>query len=202
MNRLRLVAAVTALLSAGTVAAFAQRNAHELKPAPMRRPPPDPHAARWHTIHVEPKADLPEIHFYDKLNPVWWFGNADDPIPPDWYKPDDSHRQTKWFFRNPLHNFNFYVVGVADKKISRSGHYPDRNSTPKGGWDFEVARRRIIFLPFVSYDRSWCTFYFGWRERGNFGMKLNFHRRPNAEPKTTAKPASPSETEQPKPVEK
>ncbi len=162
-------------LFAGGGSALAQRNAKEIKPTPMKRPPPDTNSAHWHSIHVTPKPDLPEIHFYDKLNPVWWFENADDPVPPTWYLPDDPHRAIKWRFRNPLHNFNFYVIGVADKKTSRSGRYPGRNSDPNGGWDFEVVRRRIVPLPFLSYERSWITFYFGWREHGAFGAELKFH---------------------------
>lgn len=170
------------LLLAGSETARAQRNAQEPKPAPMRLPPLDPNAPRWHTILVTPKPGLPKIHFYDKLNPVWWFGNADDPLPPDWYRPDDLRRKAKWYFRNPLHNFNFYVIGVADKNFYRSGKFPEHNSDPRGGWDFAVARRHILLLPFVSYDRDWCDFYFGWRERGNFGAKLNFHAKPKNRP--------------------
>ncbi len=48
-----------------------------------------------------------------KFNPVWWFGNLDDPTPPDSYRPEDRHRKIKWRLRNPLHNFMFYVVGIA-----------------------------------------------------------------------------------------
>ncbi len=166
------------LTSSGT--AMAQRNAHEPKPTPMWLPPPDPNAPRWHTIEVAPKPGLPPIHFYDKLNPVWWLGNVDDPVPPNWYRPDEEHRKTKWFFRNSLHNFNFYVIGVADKHFSRSGQFPERNSDPRGGWDFAVSRRIIVLLPFFSYERNWCNFYFGWRERGNFGIKLIFPGKPKA----------------------
>src|SRR5579863_8074681 len=93
----------------------------------------------WHTIKKMPRADLPKIHFYDKLNPVWWLKNQDDPKPPDWYKPNDKRRKLKWSFRNPMHNFDFYVIGVADKKFSRSGRFPDQNSDPRGGWDFEFS---------------------------------------------------------------
>jgi hypothetical protein len=151
---------------------------------PMKRLPLDPNAPRWHTIKVTPRPDLPKIHFYDKLNPVWWFGNADEPVAPTWYLPDDPHRETKWNFRNPFHNFNFYVIGVADKTFYRSGRYPKRNSNPNGGWNFAVTRRRAVLLPFASYDRSWCIFYFGWRERGNFGIKLNFPDKPKPKPDT------------------
>ena len=86
------------LLLAGSSTSWAQRNAHEPKPTPMWLPPPDPNAPRWHTIKVAPKAGLPPIHFYDKLNPVWWLGNVDDPVPPNWYQPEDEHRKTEMVF--------------------------------------------------------------------------------------------------------
>lgn len=169
---------VVLLLITGSGPAFAQRNACEPKPTPMLRPPADTNSAHWHSIFVTPRRNLPTIHFYDKLNPVWWLRNADDPTPPDWYLPADPHRATKWRLRNPFHNFNFYVIGVADKKIVRSGRYPEQNSNPNGGWNFAVTRRIAAFLPFISYDRSWISFYFGWREHGAFGAKLNFHHIP------------------------
>lgn len=164
------------MLFAGGNCALAQRNAMEIKPVPMKLPAFDTNAVGWHSIHVTPKPGLPEIHFYDKINPVWWFQNADDPMPPEWYLPDDKHRAAKWRMRNPFHNFNFYVIGIADKKFVRSGYHPEQNSNPNGGWDFAVSRRVAILLPFVSYERSWLTFYFGWREHGAFGAKMNFHR--------------------------
>ena len=142
-----------------------------------------PQRARWHTIKgTPPRADLPKIHFYNKLNPVWWFKNRDDPKPPDWYKPNDKHRKLKWSFRNPMHNFDFYVIGVADKKFSRSGRFPDKNSDPRGGWDFEATRYKFIWLPFISYHRPKFDFYFGWRERGNFGIKININPAKKQEP--------------------
>jgi hypothetical protein len=56
----------------------------------------------------------------------------------------------------------------------QSGKYPERNSRPHGGWDFAVARRKLVLLPFISCQRGGFDFYFGWREHGNFGMKFNF----------------------------
>ncbi|HXS68907.1 MAG TPA: hypothetical protein VN761_08690 [Candidatus Polarisedimenticolia bacterium] len=145
-----------------------------------------PKRTHWRTIKVKPDEDTPKIHFYNKLNPVWWFKNADDPKPPEWYKPDDRHRKLKWSFRNPMHNFNFYVIGVANKKFSRSGKFPERNANPRGGWDFEAARWKFIWLPYVSYHRSKFDFYFGWRNRGNFGIKVNVNPRQNPkEPNST-----------------
>ncbi len=175
---------VAACFFVGGTSAFAQRNAMETKPARMKRPPPSTNSAHWHSVHVTPKTDLPEIHFYDKLNPVWWLENADDPVPPTWYRPNDKHRAMKWRFRNPFHNFDNYVIGVADKNFVRSGRYPKQNSNPHGGWNFAMARRKLVLLPFVSYNRSWIAFYFGWREHGAFGVKINFHHKP--------KPGSPS----------
>ena len=43
----------------------------------------------WHTIVVSPAPDVPKIRFFDKLNPVWWLENADEPVPPAWYRPGD-----------------------------------------------------------------------------------------------------------------
>jgi len=143
---------------------------------------PEPHTmartnadrASWHTVMIQPGPHAPKIHFYNKLNPVWWLKNSDDPVPPNWYRPDEKHRKILWSFRNPLHNFDFYVIGVADKKFYRSGQYPKMNSDPHGGWDFEAARYKFIWLPFVSYHRDNFDFYLGWRNHGNFGIKLNF----------------------------
>jgi hypothetical protein len=153
---------------------------------PMVRTNATEQSAHWHTITIKPPPKAPKIHFYQKLNPVWWFKNADDPKPPAWYKPDDKHRRLKWSFRNPLHNFHFYVVGVADKEFSRSGKFPALNSDPRGGWDFEVARYKFIFLPFVSYHKPNFDFYFGWRNRGNFGIKVNIN--PKKGPKLSIPP--------------
>src|SRR5690242_19920118 len=56
-----------------------------------------------------------------KWSPKFWFGNQDDPMPPADYRPDDKHRVSKWYYRNPTHNFNFYVIGLADKTFRRWG---------------------------------------------------------------------------------
>jgi hypothetical protein len=37
-----------------------------------------------------PRTNLPPIHFYNKINPIWWFGNVDEPRAPDWYRPDGA----------------------------------------------------------------------------------------------------------------
>lgn len=125
---------------------------------------------------MEQRTNLPPIHFYNKINPVWWFGNADEPHAPAWYRPDRCCRDFLWHLRNPFSNFSNYVIGVADKQTVRYGFYPDENGNPNGGWNFAVTRRRIVYLPFVDYKHDRFEFYFGWRERGNFGAKLNFRQ--------------------------
>lgn len=132
----------------------------------------------WHSVAMPRKASVPVIHWYDKINPVWWFGNAEEPVPPAWYEPTNSLRTAKWHFRNPFTNFTYYVIGVADKDTVRSGRYPTLVGNPNGGWNFAVTRRRIVYLPFWDYKSSHMEFYFGWRERGNFGIKLVFHHPP------------------------
>lgn len=108
-----------------------------------------------------------------KINPLWWLKNEDDPVPPDWYMAGSSQRKrnTWWLMRNPLHNFTFYVIGMADKPFTSSGKYPDDVFNPKGGWNWSVRRYKWISLPFVSYKGK-VKFYAGWRERGNIGFKL------------------------------
>lgn len=109
-----------------------------------------------------------------KWNPVFWFGNEDDPTPPEDYRPEDSNRRRKWYFRNPCHNFTFYVIGIADKEFDQTGCYPGEVFNPNGGWNLTVCRYRCCRLPFLSYRRGSFQFYCGWRERGNFGVKLRF----------------------------
>src|SRR5882724_12462986 len=154
-----------------------------------------PSRVHWHTVKVKPGPAAPKIHFYNKLNPVWWLKNSDSPKPPAWYRPGEKHRGLKWSFRNPLHNFHFYVVGVADKKFSRSGRFPEKNSDPRGGWDFEAARYKFIYLPFISYHRPKFDFYFGWRNHGNFGIKININPKPKPPPTPKNAPAPDSGSE-------
>jgi hypothetical protein len=152
-------------------------------PVPMKRPAANTNSPIWHSIIVTPDTRRPTIHFYNKLNPVWWLENADEPVAPDWYLPDDEHRTWKWHFRNPFHNFTFYVIGVADKEIVRSGFYPAENFNPAGGWELAIAQRKCILLPFVSYERPRLKLYFGWRAHGEFGLELKFlHKPKNAPP--------------------
>jgi hypothetical protein len=107
-----------------------------------------------------------------KWNPKFWLGNLDDPVPPPGYRPNDKHRAGRWRLRNPGHNFDFYVIGIADKTFRRAGRYPDRIFSPRNGWNWAVCKYKWARLPFISYHHNSFKFYFGWRERGNFGIEL------------------------------
>lgn len=101
------------------------------------------------------------------------FGNDDDWPPPDWYMSNKAmwQRKTYWLIRNPLHNFTFYVIGVAGKKTERAGRHPMDVFNPSGGWNWAVTKYKACRLPFISY-KGRIMFYIGWREKGNFGFKL------------------------------
>ncbi|MEI6197744.1 MAG: hypothetical protein WCS42_25805 [Verrucomicrobiota bacterium] len=148
---------------------------------------------KWHSVVMPVRTNLPAIHFYNKINPIWWFGNADEPRAPAWYRPGSKFRNVAWYFRNPLENFSNYVIGIGDKKSVRSGWYPTQNSKPGGGWNYAVTQRHVLYLPFLDYKHGRFEFYFGWRERGNFGIKLNFRQalpKPRQTGSSNTSPAS------------
>lgn len=80
-----------------------------------------------------------------------------------------------WWFRNPFHNFMFHVIGVVDPETNqiKAGWARGKEFwAVGGGWLFTAARKGWIALPFVSYWNKHFECYFGWRERGNFGIAL------------------------------
>jgi hypothetical protein len=121
-----------------------------------------------------------------KLDPIWWLGNSDDKQPPRTYMPGKCGRRVAWFFRNPLHNFTFYVIGMSDKTFSRVGPFPTETRNPFGGWNWALSRCGPIGMPFVDYKGRRFEFYFGWRTDGNFGIKINFKK-----PKPPPRPGPP-----------
>jgi hypothetical protein len=133
--------------------------------------------AQTQTISRPAKILTPPIRTVQKWNPLWGFGNADDPAPPAWFRPGSAHRLMLWRMRNPLHNFTFYVIGVADKATRRTGRFPAHVFAPGGGWNWAFTRHRCLPLPFVSFDGKFFRSYLGWRESGNFGGKVNLGRR-------------------------
>lgn len=124
------------------------------------------------TIYTNAPRHLPRTT--QKLNPVFWFGNMDDPVPPPSYRTNDPRRVRRWYWRNSCHNFTFYVMGIADKEFTRTGRCPHLVFCREGGWNWAVCRYKCVRLPFISYQRGSFKFYIGWRERGNFGLKLTF----------------------------
>jgi len=140
-------------------------------------------AGRVTVVRHFPKAIKP-FSLSKKINPVWWVANADDPLPPENYRKGRRGRKLFWSLRNPFHNFTFYVIGVADRPVSRAGNYPTKTTNPNGGWNWAVCRYKCVGLPFVDYRRGRFEGYFGWRTGGNFGMKLNFAQGKSAKPKT------------------
>lgn len=138
-----------------------------------------------------------QIHWYDAAHWSTWmlFGNDDDGIfgegdSAKYHLEDnnDVYKAMRWWCRNPLHNFCFYVIGTAYCHNSEfiilevtgegiSGFKYKREGTtnfPREGSCFYIAFHG--WKPFVSLRlvHTWerrSDFYIGWRCRGNFGIK-------------------------------
>ncbi len=124
-------------------------------------------------IHREAKRS---VALADKLNPQFWLENLDDPMPPVDYLVDDPKRVEKWYWRNPFHNFTFYVIGIADQSFERQGLCPSDVFNPGGGFNWAVCKKDWLRLPFISFENDALSTYFGWRNGGNFGIKINLHK--------------------------
>jgi hypothetical protein len=137
-----------------------------------------------------------EIRWYQVGKWATWalLGNEDDgifgeePTAGNWsHRPLDYKRALLWNLRNPLHNFNFYVIGSADRVnseftlIQLASHncaFMKYNKVAKTNFPSPGSCFYFGFhgwKPFLSlridYGRIFET-YVGWRERGNFGLKL------------------------------
>jgi hypothetical protein len=102
--------------------------------------------------------------WYDHwLNP---FGNYDDPWPAPEYKPELTawKRKLAWWARNPLHNFFFHWVGVAERVVRFKGTF----LAP--GWNFAWTYTEHLQLPLISYRGQRWEWYVGWRRNGGFGI--------------------------------
>jgi hypothetical protein len=147
------------------------------------------HVPNWKTSSEREMDPLPvpnrfgPFTTWQKLNPKFWIGNSDEPEAPEWYRPNDSGRNWKWHVRNPFHNLTFYVIGIADQEFTRWGNHPNAVFNPADGWSWSVSHADLLPLPYLSYKRNSFQFYFGWRERGNFGIKFKGLRlRPKDSP--------------------
>jgi len=126
------------------------------------------------------KSGRRDIRWWLKLNPLWaLFGNVDDGLFGDLNFNPQGKRSLwtaiKWWFRNPMHNLMFYVVGVADKPRMICGPWADAHDRgAEGGllWSLTYVGRRWR-LPYVNYTKGRIKAYAGWRPSGAFGFKLN-----------------------------
>lgn len=116
-----------------------------------------------------------------KLNPLWWFGNDEEPLPPDDLYAGHPQwlRVLRWYLRNPLQNFGKYVAGVYDRNYTVTGDAPviattwlDVYGSTRTG--FKVSW--IGWRPFVSYTGKRVLWYAGTQWWGFFGFKFNILR--------------------------
>jgi hypothetical protein len=135
------------------------------------------------TLPVNQRAGVETPPLYLKVNPLWWIATSK---PPADYETHSPLRRIDWFFRNPLHNFTFYVIGISDHVDSpafhRYGKYPNANFAPKPGWNICVIHYHWLRLPYVAYWNPRFSFYAGWRLAGEFGLKFNVFMRPVKSP--------------------
>lgn len=139
-----------------------------------------------------------QIKWYDLPHWITWaiFGNDNDGIfgeePSADYRPEmpiSNYKAFRWFCRNPFHNFTFYVIGTAHQKNGELdllrvsgrnisfGHYrcPGKTNFPSKVCScFYIALhggKPFISLRLIHSKTRKTDIYFGWRSRGNFGIK-------------------------------
>lgn len=138
-----------------------------------------------------------QIRWFDLGHWATWmlFGNDDDGI---FGEESSAHyhleekisawKALRWACRNPLHNFCFYVIGTAYTTNSEftflkidQEQFCFCTYRRSGGHNFGKGTSFFLgfhgWKPFFSlqllYTPKWRgQFYLGWRERGNFGIKM------------------------------
>lgn len=139
-----------------------------------------------------------QIFRYDLSHWLFWalFGNDDHGIFGEahlpLFKPEQPvcfQKALNWNFRNPLHNFCYYVIGSAGcqndeftiLKINRKKivffKYDAIAHTVFGGrftsFYFGFHNGKPLLSLRLAYGQQWKSdFYIGWRDRGNFGIKF------------------------------
>lgn len=142
------------------------------------------------TYETATVAGRTRVSVWWKINPIWWFMNDPEPNPPDWYLPGSStwKRYLFWYIRNPLTNFNDYVLGVCDVNYSVYGLWPVmspawldvHDGIQRTGFKWSIIQLKLP-RPFVSYtgaQQSWLgnrrlLLHFGWQPGGSFAIKFN-----------------------------
>jgi hypothetical protein len=119
------------------------------------------------------------IAWWWKIQPWWWFYNSTEPVPPSWYTASSIRWLDTflWYCRNPLVNFKWYVVGVADRNYTVYGQAPvnvtDWNDVGQTGWKTSVIHLGLLRLPYVSYTGASVVWHVGWEPNGNLAFKWN-----------------------------
>lgn len=115
-----------------------------------------------------------KLTWKQKINPLFWIGNLDDPIPPSWF----TGSKFAWFCRNPFHNLMFYVLGFQSEPSISYGKYPDKVFSEELGWNYAIS---FIWdwlpVPFISHRGKWFRWYAGWKCPG---ASLGFEFRRNS----------------------
>ncbi len=140
-----------------------------------------------------------QLYPYDAGHWLMWafFGNDDDGIfgeePTAHFRCEQQPSFSKaaaWAWRNPMHNFCFYVIGSASRQNSEltllrltPSYWESCIYRPKATTVF-ASKGSSFYLalhggkPFLSTRLVWSSayetrFYIGWRCRGNFGIRFN-----------------------------
>jgi len=101
-----------------------------------------------------------KVSIWQKLNPLFWVGNLDDPIPPEWF----TGSKLAWFIRNPFHNLGFYVLGFRSHPSTSYGKYPQSVFTEELGFNWTITIvSGWLPLPFISHRGKGWRWYLGWK---------------------------------------
>lgn len=118
----------------------------------------------------------------------WWFGNVDDPLPPQGYLPTRPMwwRKTCWFFRNFMHNYKHYVKGCGDQHRIVKGDYPYEKWNPYGTENHltvtaEDGKVHIFYSKrlLTILGTKW-EYYKGCGPKGDYGMAFRRYKSTNA----------------------
>ena len=153
-------------------------------------------ATHW-LYHIIPR-HRNQIQWYDLGHWLTWalLGNDDVGIFAEAHLPLFEPKLSvgivkalSWMVRNPFHNFCYYVIGSADYqndeltvlKINRKQfiflkYNPIANTVFGGRYSsfyLGFHRGKPLLSLRIAYGLKWKSdFYIGWRDKGNFGIKI------------------------------